>query len=202
VVSLAVLGDEQPNWRPTQFSYGRWGSEMRLRFPIIKLLDYTWETLESNDNPFAVVVMAHRKTQATTQSARERLQWKLRLIKGLYSRGYSREDILEIFGILDRMMRLPEPLELTFRDEIREFEEENQMPYISSIERIGRQEGQHEKAKNLIQSLLRSRFGVLDEQLSSIIEPLTQMPDDEVASLLLTSSREDLVTRFGQSTLH
>lgn len=84
------------------------------------------------------------------------------------------------------------------------------MSYISSIERIGRQEGlqegiqqgQHEKAKNLIQSLLKSRFGVLDEQLSSIIEPLTQMPDDEVASLLLTSSREDLVRRFGQSTMH
>ncbi|MBO3462842.1 DUF4351 domain-containing protein [Aetokthonos hydrillicola Thurmond2011] len=202
VVSLAVLGDEQPNWRPAEYCYGRWGSEMRLRFPIIKLLDYNWETLETNDNPFAVVVMAHRKTQATTQSARERLQWKLRLIKGLYRRGYSRQDILEIFGILDRMMRLPEPLELTFRDEIREFEEENQMPYISSIGRIARQEGQHEKARNLIQSLLKSRFGVLDEQLSSIIEPLTQMPDDEVASLLLTSSREDLVTRFGQSTLH
>ncbi len=99
-------------------------------------------------------------------------------------------------------MRLPEPLELTLRDELRKFEEENQMPYISSIERIGREEGQHEKAKNLIQSLLKSRFGVLDEELSLIIEPLTQVPDDEVASLLLTSSREELVTRFGQSTLH
>lgn len=146
--------------------------------------------------------MAHRKTQDTTQAATERLQWKLRLIKGLYRRGYSRQDILEIFGILDRMMRLPESLELTFRDELRQFEEENQMRYISSIERIGRQEGQHEKAKNLIQSILKSRFGVLDEELSSIVEPLTQMPDDEIASLLLTSSREELVTRFGQSTLH
>ncbi len=206
VVSLAVLGDEQPNWRPTEYSYGRWGSEMRLRFPIIKLLDYTWETLESNDNPFAVVVMAHRKTQATTQSARERLEWKLRLIKGLYRRGFSRQDILEIFEILDRMMRLPQSLELTFRDELRQFEEENQMPYISSIGRIERQEGiqqgQHEKAKNLIQSLLKSRFGVLDEDLLAIIEPLTQIPDDEVASLLLTSSREELVTRFDHSTLH
>ncbi|MUG98508.1 transposase [Scytonema sp. UIC 10036] len=198
VVSLAVLGDEQPNWRPTEYGYGRWGCEMRLRFPVIKLLDYTWESLEASNNPFAVVVMAHRKTQATTQAATERLQWKLRLIKGLYRRGYSRQDILEIFGILDRMMGLPEPLEVTFRDDLRQFEEENQMPYISSIERIGRQE----KAKGLIQSLLKSRFGVLDEELSLIVEPLTQLSDDEVANLLLTSSREELVTRFGQSTLH
>ncbi|MBW4595512.1 MAG: transposase [Brasilonema angustatum HA4187-MV1] len=206
VVSLAILGDEQPNWRPQEYGYGRWGCEMRLRFPIIKLLDYSWEMLESSDNPFAVVVMAHRKTQETTQAARERFQWKLRLIKGLYKRGYTRQDIVEIFLVLDIMMRLPEPLEIIFRDTIRQFEEENQMPYISSIERIGREEGlregQHEKAKNLIQSLLKSRFGVLDKELSSIIEPLTQMPDDEVASLLLTSSREELVTRFGQNTLH
>jgi predicted transposase YdaD len=120
------------------------------------------------------------------------------------------KDIINIFLVLDSMMRLPESLEVTLRDELRQFEEENQMPYISSIERIGRQEGrregrqegQHEKAKNLIQSLLKSRFGVLDEALSSIVESLTQLPDDEVANLLLTSSREELVTRFGQSTLH
>lgn len=117
--------------------------------------------LEASDNPFAVVVMAHRKTQDMTQAARERLQWKLRLIKGLYKRGYSRQDILDIFGILDRMMRLPEPLELTLLDELRQFEEENQMPYISSIERIGRQEERHD----IIRNILVSRFGVIDEEL-------------------------------------
>lgn len=80
------------------------------------------------------------------------------------------------------------------------------MPYMSSIERIGRQEGrqegQQEKAENLIESLFRSRFGVLDEKLSSIIEPLAQMPDDEIASLVLTSSREELLARFGQNTVY
>jgi hypothetical protein len=62
VVSLAVLGDEQSTWRPQEYRYGQWGCEIHLRFPIIKLLDYEWETLEASDNPFAVVVMAHRKT--------------------------------------------------------------------------------------------------------------------------------------------
>ncbi|MCC5617788.1 transposase [Nostoc sp. CHAB 5836] len=201
VVSLAVLGDEQPSWRPQEYGYGRWGCEMRLRFPIVKLLDYEWEMLESSDNPFAVVVMAHRKTQNTTQAARERLRWKLRLIKGLYKRGYSRQDILEIFGILDRMMRLPEPLELTFRDELRQFEEENQMPYISSIERIGRQEERHD----IIRNLLVSRFGVIDEELEAIVNPLTALPTSEFSSLLLSLSnlsREELLARFGQNGLH
>jgi hypothetical protein len=212
VVSLAILGDEQKSWRPEGYGYGRWGSEMRLRFPVIKLLEYEWEELEGSENPFAVVVMAHLQTQRTREEAPERLRWKLRLVKGLYERGYSGQDIVEIFLVLDRMMRLPESLELALRDELRDYEEEKDMTYISSVERIGRQEGiqegiqqgiqqgQQEKARNLIQSLLRSRFGVLDEELLSMVEPLVQIPDDEVARILLSSSREELVGRFRPNT--
>jgi hypothetical protein len=200
VVSLAVLGDDQINWRPQEYSYGRWGCEMRLRFPIIKLLDYEWETLESSDNPFAVVVMAHRKTQAP-----DRLQWKLHLIKGLYQRGYSRQDIIKIFEVLDRMMGLPEPLELALREEIRQFEEEKQMPYISSIERISRQEGRQEERHDIIRNLLASRFGVIDEELETIIQALTDLPMSEFSSLLLslsTLSREELIARFKPNSLN
>ena len=201
VVSLAVLGDEQPNWRPQEFGYGRWGCEMRLRFPIAKLLDYEWADLEASNNPFASVVMAHRQTQNTTQNAPERLQWKLRLSKSLYRRGYSRQDILELLLLLDRMMRLPEPLELIFRDELKQFEEENQMPYMSSFERIGRKEERHD----IIHSLLVSRFGTVDEALEAIIEPLTGLPTSEFTNLLLpfsTLSREELLARFQQNAPH
>jgi len=50
VVSLGILADDDPDWRPDNYSYGRWGSEMRLRFPMVKLLDYAaqWEALEQN----------------------------------------------------------------------------------------------------------------------------------------------------------
>jgi hypothetical protein len=50
----------------------------------------------------------------------------------------------------------------------------------------------------LNQSLLKNRFNVLDEALAAIVEPLAQMPDDEVASLrlLLTTLREELLARF------
>lgn len=205
VVSLAVLGDEQLGWRPQEYGYGRWGCEMRLRFPIVKLLDYPWEDLDANDNPFASVVMAHRKTQDTTQQLPERLQWKLHLIKRLYRRGYSRQDILELFLVLDRMMRLPEPLELVFRNEIRQFEEENQMPYISSLERIGRQEGRLGERQDIIRTALSTRFGGVDEELETVIEPVTQLPSSEFVNLLLslpTLSREEVLRRFGQSPSH
>ncbi|WP_017296271.1 hypothetical protein [Geminocystis herdmanii] len=40
IVSLAVLGDEDEKWRPTNYNYSRWGCQLKLDFPIIKLLDY------------------------------------------------------------------------------------------------------------------------------------------------------------------
>lgn len=195
VVSLAVLGDEQQSWRPQEYGYGRWGCEIRLRFPIVKLLDYSWERLEGSDNPFAAVVMAHQQTQKTTRNATERLQWKLHLIKRLYQQGYGRQDILNLFLVLDRMMRLPESLEIQFRDELKRFEEESQMEYISSLERIGRAEERQEIAR----SLLVSRFGEIDEDLEAIIESLTRLSTSEFSRVLLTLptiSREELLSDF------
>ncbi|HMN28334.1 MAG TPA: hypothetical protein PKE45_09295, partial [Caldilineaceae bacterium] len=106
VVSIAVLADEDAHWRPNEYRYGRWGGEHRLQFLTVKLLDFatTWSELEQNRNPFAVVVMAHLKTQATRRRFKDRLQWKIDLVKGLYIRGYKRTDILELFRFIDWLM--------------------------------------------------------------------------------------------------
>lgn len=61
IVSLAVLGDEEQNWRPNVYQYDRWGCNLSFNFPIIKLLDYqqNYSLLEENNNPFSVVIMAY-----------------------------------------------------------------------------------------------------------------------------------------------
>jgi hypothetical protein len=57
-----------------------------------------------------------------------------------------------------------------------------------------RQEGQ----RRLIENLLTSRFGSLDEQLIAIISPLLALPTEELAPLLLQLSHEELLSRFGE----
>jgi hypothetical protein len=49
------------------------GYELMLKFPMVKLLDYEsrWEDLVLNTNPFAMIVMAHLKTKATTANPEE-----------------------------------------------------------------------------------------------------------------------------------
>jgi hypothetical protein len=54
----------------------------------------------------------------------------------------------------------------------------------------------------IIYHLLENRVGTVDKELSSIVPSLAQIWGDEMVNLLLTSSREELLARFGQNTLH
>lgn len=52
VVSLAILADDDPNWRPNSFAYANVGSSLEFKFSTIKLLDFEESVLEQSDNPF------------------------------------------------------------------------------------------------------------------------------------------------------
>ncbi|MBD2386847.1 hypothetical protein [Cylindrospermum sp. FACHB-282] len=62
----------------------------------------------------------------------------------------------------------------------------------------GRQEGRQEAQRQLVENLLRVRFGSLDAQLSAIIEPLLALPAEEFTPLLVNLSREELINRFSR----
>ena len=164
VVSLAVLADNHPTWKPQSFGYELWGCKVRLDFPVIKLLDYTarWDMLEQDTNPFAIIVMAHLKTQATHHDTEDRLHWKLTLVKMLYRRGYSKTDILELFRFIDWLMILPEEAEAAFAKTLREFEEDMKMPYVTSVERQGIKQGMKqgvlEASREAVVDILEVRF--------------------------------------------
>ncbi len=40
IVSLAVLADENKNWRPNSYESSMWGCSIKFQFPIAKMLDY------------------------------------------------------------------------------------------------------------------------------------------------------------------
>ena len=113
VVSLAVLGDERASWRPDRYRHELCGCELEFRFPIVKLIDYAEHTeeLEQSDNPFAVLVLAHLKSQATKGDPSSRYAWKFRLVKGMYTKGRSAEQVRNLFKFIDWMIDLPPELE-------------------------------------------------------------------------------------------
>ncbi len=178
VVSFAVLADESEKWRPTGFRYGKWDCEVRMKFPVVKLTDYAakWKKLEKSANPFAVVVMAHLKALETKRNPGQRRYWKLCLCKGLYSRGYSREDVLLLFDFIDWMMRLPEAAEELFLEEINTFEEEGKMRYINCAERKGIREGLQKGLQKGLQNGIRQSIkrllikGISPEETARLLD--------------------------------
>ena len=180
VVSLAILGDNQASWRPQEYSYERWGCRLSLQFPIVKLLDYQprWSELEQSDNPFAVLVMAHLRTQATTKNLTGRLQWKLSLVKRMYELGYSRDKILQLFDLIDRLMALPPNLDLNFKTELKQFEDDKKMAYITSIERLGIAQ----TLQKSIVKIIKTRF---QDAPSELVEQINKIYDHERLNQLL-----------------
>ncbi|WP_338438728.1 DUF4351 domain-containing protein [Synechococcus elongatus] len=185
--SIAILADEQPNWRPEAFETQLWGSGDRSHFVSIKLLDYQdqFEQLLQDENPFAIAVAAHLKALQTKQDRVLRKQWKLELLKLLYERGLSRERIIGLFRFIDWLLSLPEGLELEFRNELSAYEQERRMPYITSIERIGLQKGFQQGEVAVVLRLLNRRLGQLSTAQTTQIQGLTLEQVEELSEFLL-----------------
>ena len=199
VVSLGVLADTTEAFRPKTFHWGRWGCELMFRFPTAKLLDWQarWGELEASDNPFALVVMAQLQAKAGVD-AEERKAAKFRLVRLMYDRGYCRADILELFRIIDWMIRLPDALEREFLAAVYEIEEAKKMPYVTSAERFAIEKGKLEgKLEGEVAVLLRQigrKYG--PEALAACRERVAQADAEtllEWAERVLTAETIDEV---------
>jgi hypothetical protein len=182
VISLAILADDDPDWRPNQFGYSRWGFRTVTEFPIVKLLDYAARgpELEVDPNPFALVVLAHLKTLETRRSPADRYAWKLRLVKGLYDRGMGAEEIRQLFRFIDWIMELPEEREGRFWQEITTYQREKVMPFVTIAERVGREKGIEEgKALGRSEGLLEGTLKGIESclELKFGVAGLELMPD-------------------------
>ena len=201
VVSLAVLGDDDPNWRPSAYQTELWGCRSGIAFPTVKLTDYEtrWSELESDPNPFAVMVMAHLRTRATKHDPNARLTSKMTLVRSLYERGYERQQILELFRFIDWLLYLPDELEQRFQQQLQTYEATMSTPYITSIERRGIEkglqqgiaqgieQGNEQALRRTLTTLLTQRFGELPDRIEQQIEQARQAQLERWLSQVLST---------------
>ncbi len=180
VASLAVLADDDPSWRPDEFRQSLFGCEAGIRFRPVKLLDFAAHeaALEESTNPFAKVVLAHLKARQTHGDPGARHAWKVRLVRGLYERGFNAKDVRELFRVIDWMMELSPALEEAFRQDVDSIQQEKHMPYITSIERVGHRRG----LRQGIETALRIRFG--EEGLKLMPEIQNIHEEDKLEAIL------------------
>jgi len=123
------------------------------------------------------VTLAHLLTKATRQDMAARFAAKWKLIQLLYQRRWEKQRIIDLFVVLDWMMRLPEHLAQELWQNIDLLEEQEQMRYVSSVERIGiekgreqgREQGLQQGEALALQRLLRKRFGAIPSEISARI---------------------------------
>ena len=181
VASMAVLADEQAHWKPDSYGFEVLGCKHKLEFPIAKLTDYhdQLDKLLEADNVFAVITATHILTQRTRKNDTERYQAKQLLIKLLYQRNWDKQKVIDLFYVIDWMMRLPEAMEQQLWHEIEIIEESKKMQYVTSVEKIGiakgrqegwqegrqegKQEGLLEGEAKMLSTMLKHRFGDLPE---------------------------------------
>ena len=194
VVCIAVLGDEQADWRPNQYRDSAFETEVILRYPTVKLLDWAGGTAElsASSNPIALVVLSHLESLATNKEPERRRQAKWRLIRRLYELGWTREQFRQMYRLIDWFLELTDELQEQLQQDISAYEKEHHMPYVTSTERMaqekgrteGRQEGQREATLTAIALALESRFGVAGEAFARELQAILDVDVDKLTALL------------------
>lgn len=174
VISIAILADNDPTWRPAAYERCLWHNRLYFEFATIKLLDYANEKkkISNQSNPFAIIIWTHLEALKTRGDDNQRFQSKIRIIRTLYKHGFSKDYIIQLFLFIDWVLVLPEGLELKCTHTISQWEEEKKMRYISSVERFGIQRGLQQGIQQGIQQgeaaiilrVMQHRFGQIPKR--------------------------------------
>ncbi len=184
VVALVILADLKRDWLPTEDLFQIPGFETRLRFEPCKLiekLDTDWQ-----DDTSLPVQVARAQIEAlrTAADPADRYRAKWQLIRSLYQAGYNAEQVREAFRLIDWMMHLRKDFEKRFKQELIEFEEGMNMPYVTSVERIAKEEGKAEgKAEGKTEGKTEGGAGVLIRPLTKVCGPLPEEVQQRVRAL-------------------
>lgn len=165
IIVLVILTDDNPKWRPEHYRNTIWDQLIvDFRFYSVKLLDYRnkKQLLIESKNPVAWMILVQLAATETRQHPDKRFHQKYRLMCLLYDRSYPREAIIELYTFSDRILPLPEDLEISYNEQIKQFEEEYNMRYVTSIERQGIKQGMQQGMQQgecvMLQRQLQRKF--------------------------------------------
>jgi hypothetical protein len=201
VASLVVLADEDLHWRPHAFHIEALGTVMGISFSTAKLLDYVGraDELRASDNPFALVTLAHLRSQQERHDADTLLAAKWELTRTLYEHGWGKLRIIALFKVINWMMALPEPQQSRYWHAILKLEKERKMELITPLEQSfvdkgwqkglekGREEGCRAGAAELLARQLAQRFGQLPKTVEKKLNKATMEQLETWSDAMLTA---------------
>ena len=177
VITFVILGDLSPSWRPGHFSSDVPPLGMSLGYLSLKLIDLEvkLESPRFRGNPVAMVVRAHLAALRTRHDLEARYTQRIALVRRLYEEGFSQKDVVFIHGLIDRLMILPRPLMIRFKQELFTIEKDKNMPYVDTLTRMSREEGSLAQARESVIEALEIRFGEVSAELRERITALDNL---------------------------
>ena len=189
VVSLAVLADANPRWHPTEYRYERLGTAVHFAYLATKLLSLDEERLRAERNPFALFVLAHLASLKYRGTPALMAEEKKRLFRQLLEGGYNAEQIRYLYQEVDLLMSLPVDLEREVEAVLEEIKRRRRRKWIAPQERLavergllqgleeGRQQGLQQGLQQgfqqgifqTVETLLRSRFREVPEEVHTLL---------------------------------
>ena len=142
VVSLAVLTDTRPDFRPNHYSNEIAGCSLRFEFATVKLLDWQDKTDEllHDENPFGLLIAA-QLTAKLIKDGKNRVDNLIGYYRLAAQKKLPRELVMQLVVFLEWIVALPEDLTPYYNEQLEHLEEDKKMTYISIIERQGIEKG-------------------------------------------------------------
>jgi hypothetical protein len=200
-ISLVVLADDEPGWRPGPYVGEVGPVRLSLEYAACKLRDVDLGPRLASGNPVARIVQAHRLAQRTRGDEAGRWEAKLAFLRELRGAGLGWEDSVRVMRVVHGLLALPRELEVAFRREVKKQEEAMHETMRSPYEtvvweegreeglQLGRQEGRQEgwrdgrqegleegrcaAAREMLLGILTARFGPCDDATVQAIQALS-----------------------------
>jgi len=117
IAALCIYIDSDEGFKPFRFEYDFFQTSFVYRFRTYKLLTQEEQPLIESDNPFAMTALVGLYQLKSGQSIQKKLELKIKLVRLLVSKGFSKEKIAHLFIFLDSLLTLPEKMEEIFEEE-------------------------------------------------------------------------------------
>jgi len=189
VISLAMLTDDDPDFRPDHYQIHRWGFNHIMTFPIVKILDYKdrLAELEASKNPMAMVILAQLKSlEAQHADPQTKYNIKLQLFKDCFKKGYNKKQIRVLVKFIDWIINLPERYIEKLHNELSTLKEGKIMSYVTSFEKIGEKRGIVKGSK--MNALENARKMLMDNLPIEAIIKYTGLAKGQITRLMKESA--------------
>ena len=133
IVSLSVI--TYATTGTFEYRYEFFNTRIVYQYNVSKIEEMKEEKLLADSNPFALVCLAVKYSNAAKDDKELLYKFKCKLIRLMYKKGSSRDEIIALFEFIDGALYLHDDvLDTKIMKEIEQIEEKDNMPYITSVE--------------------------------------------------------------------